>query len=234
MRPPVRAVGDDHVDRPEVERRRRRGRPVLMARGLPAGRGAGAGGAPPPRAGRARSPSLPPFPPAWRPRARGRAESLAWRPPRRGPPLPIPNRAVKPARADGTARDGRESRSPPPCAPGPLARGAFFCPGGVQPQTEHCPFPCEVGTSLFHFLGRAGEGSYCPRVRNSWRIALPTDLLAHIRTIPFMVVNVFEGYWQKSAAKWIGDIFYLQDGYGEGLCNGNDAIWENDRVDVTI
>ena len=223
------------MDRPEVERRRRRGRPVLMARGLPAGRGAGAGGAPPPRAGRARSPSPPsPLPPCL---AGAPAPVPSYRHGgHRGgaPPLPIPNRAVKPARADGTARDGRESRSPPPCAPGPLDPGAFFCPGGVQPQTEHCPFPCEVGTSLFHFLGRAGEGSYCPRVRNSWRIALPTDLLAHIRTIPFMVVNVFEGYWQKSAAKWIGDIFYLQDGYGEGLCNGNDAIWENDRVDVTI
>ena len=128
MRPPVRAVGDDHVDRPEVERRRRRGRPVLMARGLPAGRGAGAGVAPPPRVGRARSPSLPPSPlPGGRAPA---AVPSPWHGGHRGgaPPLPIPNRAVKPARADGTARDGRESRSPPPCAPGPLARGAFFLP----------------------------------------------------------------------------------------------------------
>ena len=29
------------------------------------------------------------------------------------PPLPIPNREVKPGRADGTAREMRESRSPP-------------------------------------------------------------------------------------------------------------------------
>ena len=143
MRPPVRAVGDDHVDRPEVERRRRRGRLVLMARGLPAGRGAGAWGAaaargagPGPAGGRAaRPPRLPPpLPSAWR-LAPAAVPSL-WHGGHRGgaPPLPIPNRAVKPARADGTARDGRESRSPPPCAPGPLDPGAFFCPRGMAAE----------------------------------------------------------------------------------------------------
>ena len=165
MRPPVRAVGDDHVDRPEVERRRRRGRPVLMARGLPAGRGAGAWGAaaargagPGPAGGRAaRPPHLPPpLPSAWRP-APAAVPSL-WHGGHRGgaPPLPIPNRAVKPARADGTARDGRESRSPPPCAPGPLDPGAFFCVWDTWREPNLPVVACVLGRLLVSpYLGVA-------------------------------------------------------------------------------
>ena len=182
MRPPVRAVGDDHVDRPEVERRRRRGRPVLMARGLPAGRGAGAWGAaaargagPGPAGGRAaRPPRLPPpLPSAWRP-APAAVPSL-WHGGHRGgaPPLPIPNRAVKPARADGTARDGRESRSPPPCAPGPLDPGAFFLPrrhgrrgrqegaGAARCHKRCATFsPVRFGLASFTFSGWRRRASY--------------------------------------------------------------------------
>ena len=101
MRPPVRAVGDDHVDRPEVERRRRRGRPVLMARGsflkpdylsqvIYCGSYSG-----------------------------------------EDPPLPIPNREVKLTIADGTAPPGgrvgscRFYRAPDKRF---LARGFFLSP----------------------------------------------------------------------------------------------------------
>ena len=44
---------------------------------------------------------------------------------RRGAPLPIPNRTVKPASADGTAIQW-ESRSPPFLTPLPLLVGEFF------------------------------------------------------------------------------------------------------------
>ncbi|MGB4328439.1 MAG: hypothetical protein WBJ36_06135, partial [Tenuifilum sp.] len=52
----------------------------------------------------------------------------------------IPNRAVKPASADGTASQ-RESRSPPPLRPAGLPRGAFLFwyrpKPNATPQPEH-------------------------------------------------------------------------------------------------
>ena len=156
MRPPVRAVGDDHVDRPEVERRRRRGRPVLMARGLPAGRGAGAGGAPPPRAGPARSPSPPSLPPspclaAVRPRpcrAIGMAATAA------GPHL-FPSRTEQlspPAPMVLPAMGGRVGRRHP--APrGPWPAGLFFVPAACSRKRSTALSPVRLGLAFFTFSG---------------------------------------------------------------------------------
>ena len=179
MRPPVRAVGDDHVDRPEVERRRRRGRPVLMARGLPAGRGAGAWGAaaargagPGPAGGRAaRPPPASPHPSrlpgGLRPRpcrAFGMAATAAGlhlfpsRTEQLSPPAPM----VLPATG---GRVGR--RHPAPRVP--WTPGLFFAPaawplrtaGGCRcsalPQTLRHVFTSEVWASFLHFLGMEEE-----------------------------------------------------------------------------
>src|SRR5436190_10652347 len=59
-----------------------------------------------------------------------------------GTPLPIPNRAVKPASADGTRRaTSRESRSPPNYFQGPRKRpfslgdcAQFLPPVGIEPS----------------------------------------------------------------------------------------------------
>ena len=118
MRRPQRAVVDDHVDRPQVEaqrcaepsgtncpracaqpREKRGARPSAAV--VRAGRGD-----PKPMKTAVHVPAVP-FPPPQGPSARRK-----WRPLRRGAPLPIPNREVKPRRADDTASLW-ESRSPP-------------------------------------------------------------------------------------------------------------------------
>lgn len=126
MNPRPRAVGDDHVDRPEVQARRRASRPVLMARRLPAG----------PQARRA---------------CRPRGGALPA--PRLAPPLLLAARAVRrhafpvaiaaglhlfPSRTEKLSPPapmvlplvGRESRSPPLSAPPEPqgSGGAFFLP----------------------------------------------------------------------------------------------------------
>ena len=60
------------------------------------------------------------------PRPSGRGGTDTGRLQRRGPPLPIPNREVKPACADGTAIRGRVGRRPTYTAPRPDGRGAFY------------------------------------------------------------------------------------------------------------
>ena len=113
MRRPQRAAVDDRVDRPQVGAQRcvepsgtncprACAAPPCGARAHPPQRAAAAG----PCAGRAASASSPPFLPPPRP------ERDMWRLLRGGAPLPIPNREVKPRRADDTASLW-ESRSPP-------------------------------------------------------------------------------------------------------------------------
>ena len=137
MNPRPRAVGDDHVDRPEVQARRRASRPVLMARRLPAG----------PQARRA---------------CRPRGGALPA--PRLAPPLLLAARAVRrhaflvaiaaglhlfPSRTEKLSPPapmvlplvGRESRSPPLSAPPEPqgSGGAFFLP---IPIGEENVLPC--------------------------------------------------------------------------------------------
>ena len=135
MNPRPRAVGDDHVDRPEVQARRRASRPVLMARRLPAG----------PQARRACRPC-----------------GGALPAPRLAPPLLLAARAVRrhaflvaiaaglhlfPSRTEKLSPPapmvlplvGRESRSPPLSAPPEPqgSGGAFFLP--IPPLSRALP-----------------------------------------------------------------------------------------------
>ena len=128
MNPRPRAVGDDHVDRPEVQARRRASRPVLMARRLPAGPQAR-------RACRPRGGALPA--PRLAPLLLSAARLRAVR--RHAFPVAIaaglhlfPSRTEKlsPPAPMVLPLVGRESRSPPLSAP-PEPQGsgrAFFCP----------------------------------------------------------------------------------------------------------
>ena len=93
MRPPLRAVADYDVDRAQVQRRRRQSRALLIARELPAR------GIPrplPARLARAAPVALPAALCMWgKAYPGGHCAGV--------PPLPIPNREVKPGCADGTA-----------------------------------------------------------------------------------------------------------------------------------
>ena len=148
------------MDRPEVERRRRRGRPVLMARGLPAGRGAGAWGAaaargagPGPAGGRAARPS--PLPGGLRPRpcrAFGMAATAAGlhlfpsRTEQLSPPAPM----VLPATG---GRVGR--RHPAPRVP--WTPGLFFAPAAWPLRTAGgCR--CSASSQATRCTSHASEG----------------------------------------------------------------------------
>ena len=128
MNPRPRAVGDDHVDRPEVQARRRASRPVLMARRLPAGPQAR-------RACRPRGGALPA--PRFAPLLLSAARLRAVR--RHAFPVAIaaglhlfPSRTEKlsPPAPMVLPLVGRESRSPPLSAPPEPqgSGGAFFLP----------------------------------------------------------------------------------------------------------
>ena len=124
MRPPPRAVGDDHVDRPEVRRPRGQSRPVLMARAA----SRAAAGRNRPRGRRAR----PPFPcvarhqcvrahrPPFRAATAAGLHLFPSRTEQLSPPAPM---VLRPAR-------GRVGRRPPCAPPGSLAgaRRGFFLP----------------------------------------------------------------------------------------------------------
>ena len=109
MRHPRRAVADDHVDRPQVEAQRcvePSGTNCPMACASPREIRGARPSAAVVRAGRV-DPKLEktavhvpavPFPPP-----QGPSGVQKWRLLRRGAPLPIPNREVKPCRADDTA-----------------------------------------------------------------------------------------------------------------------------------
>ena len=117
------------MDRPEVRRPRGQSRPVLMARAA----SRAAAGRNRPRGRRAR----PPFPCVARHQCVRASPAPLGGHSGGAPPLPIPNRAVKPARADGTAPCARESRSPPPLRPAGLPRwspaGPLFAPPPGRP-----------------------------------------------------------------------------------------------------
>ena len=133
----MRAVADYDVDRAQVQRRRRQSRALLIARKLPAWF----------RASR-RALCAPPVVPCVQSWPRDAAPVLRlWRWPFSGvkaypgghcagvPPLPIPNREVKPGCADGTAPQcgrvgGRRlyADEAPPSALGGFQRASFFVP----------------------------------------------------------------------------------------------------------
>ena len=165
MRPPPRAVGDDHVDRPEVRRPRGQSRPVLMARAA----SRAAAGRNRPRGRRAR----PPFPCVARHHQHQRVR--AHRPPFRAATAAglhlFPSRTEQlspPAPMVLPATGGRVGRRhPAPRVPWPP--GLFFAPaawpqrtagGGwcsALPQTLRHVFTSEVWASLLHFLGMEEE-----------------------------------------------------------------------------
>ena len=157
MNPRPRAVGDDHVDRPEVQARRRASRPVLMARRLPAG----------PQARRA---------------CRPRGGALPA--PRLAPSLLLAARAVRrhaflvaiaagihlfPSRTEKLSPPapmvlplvGRESRSPPLSAPPEPqgSGGAFFCP---YPSFARVVWRCCLGLLLLRGCAAAGIFACAP------------------------------------------------------------------------
>ena len=132
MRPPLRAVGDDHVDRPQVGALRDvepsgtngpdAGGRAVFAAGPPAGLSPWSRGrcaAPVPERRPCAAPLPSPVPECrWRHR---------WRPWRGGAPLPIPNREVKPRRGDDTAGDrGKVARRPTRRDPCPIGQGSLF------------------------------------------------------------------------------------------------------------
>ena len=137
MNPRPRAVGDDHVDRPEVQARRRASRPVLMARRLPAGPQAR-------RACRPRGGALPAprFAPLLLPAARLRAVRRHAFPVAIAAGLHLfPSRTEKlsPPAPMVLPLVGRESRSPPLSAPPEPqgSGGAFFLP--IPPLSRALP-----------------------------------------------------------------------------------------------
>jgi hypothetical protein len=107
MRLPLRAVRDYDVDRPQVQRRQRQSRAVLIARAL--------------RARHVGPPCRDRFCLFFAARM-SKALGWLWR---RGPPLPIPNREVKPASADGTG-----------VTPGRVGRCPFFIQHTEQPRVS--------------------------------------------------------------------------------------------------
>ena len=108
MRPPLRAVADYDVDRAQVQRRRRQSRALLIARELPArGFSTPVAGALKVRRARGFAGSLVremrPRPWTWSPLASMWGKAYPGGHCAGVPPLPIPNREVKPGCADGTA-----------------------------------------------------------------------------------------------------------------------------------
>ena len=119
------------------------------------------------------------------------------------PPLPIPNREVKPACADGTA-ERRESRQPPSLAPAESEpRGLFFiflCPSVLpcarpRPRAQHARIPrlknivaMAIRSMPAHWdvpgLSRAASrsGRACPVILQG----------AFLRIIIFFILSVFK------------------------------------------
>ena len=114
MRPPLRAVVDDHVDRPQVG---------AWRHVEPSGTNCPNASALRPRGGAVRCVVL--VPAFARPSRPLRHEWRLWR---GGAPLPIPNREVKPRRDDDTAGDRGKVVRRPPIAESPSApAGGLIC-----------------------------------------------------------------------------------------------------------